>query len=53
VEQFARLMPCPAYLCVAAAESLLRVTAAFELEEIAGAFVYVKTAQACKKETDA
>jgi chemotaxis protein methyltransferase CheR len=53
VEQFARLMPCPAYLCVAAAESLLRVTTAFELEEIGGAFVYVKTAPACTKEADA
>jgi len=53
VEQFARLMPYPAYLCVAAAESLLRVTTAFELEEIGGAFVYVKTARASTKETDA
>ena len=42
VEQFARAMPCPAYLCVGASESLLRVTSRFELEELGGAFVYVK-----------
>jgi chemotaxis protein methyltransferase CheR len=44
VEQFARAMPSPGYLCVGAAESLLRVTARFDLEEIGGAFVYVKRA---------
>ena len=42
VEQFAQAMPCPAYLCVGASESLLRVTSRFELEELCGAFVYVK-----------
>lgn len=42
VEQFARAMPCPAYLCVGASESLLRMTSRFELEELGGAFVYVK-----------
>jgi chemotaxis protein methyltransferase CheR len=42
VDQFARLMPRPAYLCVGAAESLLKVGTAFDLEEIGGAFVYVK-----------
>jgi len=42
VEQFARAMPSPAYLCVGASESLLRVTSRFELEELGGAFVYVK-----------
>jgi len=42
VDQFAALMPPPAYLCVGAAESLLNVTTAFSLEEIDRAFVYVK-----------
>ena len=42
VDQFARAMPSPAYLCVGASESLLKVTTRFELEEIGGAFVYVK-----------
>ena len=35
-------MPSPGYLCVAASESLLRRTTTFELQEIGGAFVYVK-----------
>jgi chemotaxis protein methyltransferase CheR len=42
VETFARAMPSPAYLCVGAAESLLRITDAFELEQVGDAFVYVK-----------
>jgi chemotaxis protein methyltransferase CheR len=42
VDRFANAMPTPAYLCVGAAESLLRVTTRFDLEEIGGAFVYVK-----------
>jgi chemotaxis protein methyltransferase CheR len=42
VERFATAMPVPAYLCVAASESLLRVTDVFQLEEIGGSFVYVK-----------
>jgi chemotaxis protein methyltransferase CheR len=42
VDQFARLMPRPAYLCVGASESLLKVGTDFDLEEIGGAFVYVK-----------
>lgn len=42
VERFAEAMPSPGYLFVGASESLLRVTRRFELEEIAGAFVYVK-----------
>ncbi len=42
VEQFARAMPSPGYLCVGASESLLRMTSRFELEELGGAFVYVK-----------
>lgn len=42
VRRFAAAMPTPGYLCVAASESLLRATTAFQLEEIGGAFVYVK-----------
>jgi chemotaxis protein methyltransferase CheR len=42
VESFAEKMPLPAFLFVGAAESLLKVTDDFELEEIGGAFVYVK-----------
>ena len=42
VETFADSMPTPGYLCVGASESLLRMTDRFELEEIGGAFVYVK-----------
>jgi chemotaxis protein methyltransferase CheR len=41
---FERLMPTPGYLCVAAAESLLKRTTTFELQEIGGAFMYVKHA---------
>ena len=35
-------MPAPAYLCVGVSESLLRRTLAFDLQEIGGAFIYVK-----------
>ena len=35
-------MPEPGYLCVGASESLLNVTTAFRLEEVGGAFVYMK-----------
>jgi chemotaxis protein methyltransferase CheR len=42
VDLFARQMPVPGYLCVGASESLLRVTTGFELQEIGGAFVYVR-----------
>jgi chemotaxis protein methyltransferase CheR len=42
VDEFARAMPTPGYLCLGASESLLRMTTRFELEEIGGAFVYVK-----------
>lgn len=42
VETFADWMPAPGYLCVSASESLLRITNRFELEEIGGAFMYVK-----------
>jgi chemotaxis methyl-accepting protein methylase len=39
---FAGAMSTPGYLCVGAAESLLRVTDRFELQQLAEAFVYVK-----------
>lgn len=41
---FERMMPSPGYLCVGASESLLRRTRVFELQEVGGAFMYVKTA---------
>ena len=43
VDGFADLMSSPGFLCVGAAESLLRITTRFDLQDIAGAFVYVKT----------
>jgi chemotaxis protein methyltransferase CheR len=42
---FADRMPRPGYLFLGAAESLLKFTTDFELEEISGAFVYVKEAR--------
>jgi chemotaxis protein methyltransferase CheR len=42
VARFAASMPRPGYLCVGAAESLLRLGTAFELRELGGAYVYVK-----------
>jgi chemotaxis protein methyltransferase CheR len=42
VDTFAAAMPAPGYLCVGASESLLNVTTKFTLEELDGAFVYVK-----------
>ena len=39
---FARFMPSPGHLCVGAAESLLKSGAGFDLQEIGGAYVYVK-----------
>ena len=45
VDAFARATPTPAYLCVGAAESLLRITNQFELQQIDDAFVYVKQRQ--------
>ncbi len=41
---FERTMPAPGYLCVGASESLLRRTVTFELQDIGGAFMYVKGA---------
>lgn len=42
VETFADAMPPIGYLCIGAAESLLRITDRFDLERISEAFVYVK-----------
>jgi chemotaxis protein methyltransferase CheR len=42
VSFFARTMPSPAHLCVGVSESLLNHTTDFELEEVGGAFMYVK-----------
>jgi chemotaxis protein methyltransferase CheR len=42
VDLFADRMPSPGFLCVGAAESLLRITSRFDLQEIAGAYIYVK-----------
>ncbi len=39
---FHRSMPSPGYLFLGASESLLRVTTGFQLQEVDGAFVYVK-----------
>jgi chemotaxis protein methyltransferase CheR len=43
VDTFADVMNTPGYLCVGAAELLLRVTNRFDLPGIADAFGYVKT----------
>jgi chemotaxis protein methyltransferase CheR len=45
LEQFARVMSTPGYLCVGASESLLKFTSRFELEEYGGAFIYVKRSE--------
>jgi len=42
VDRLADWMPLPGFLCVGASESLLRVTTRFSLEDINGAFIYVK-----------
>ena len=42
LDTLAQLMPEPAYLCVGASESLLRMGSRFQLQEIGGAFIYVK-----------
>lgn len=42
VRLFGQILVAPGYLFVGASESLLRLTADFELQEIGGAFVYVK-----------
>ncbi|MDZ8051179.1 MAG: CheR family methyltransferase [Aulosira sp. ZfuVER01] len=46
VRLFFEAMPTPGYLCIAASESLLKLTTDFELQEIGGAFVYVKPERA-------
>lgn len=43
IEIFHKYMPKPGYLCIAASESLLRLTNKLELKEIGGAFIYVKS----------
>lgn len=43
VEQFANRLRTPAFLCIGAAESLLRITPRFELQDLGGAYVYAKT----------
>jgi chemotaxis protein methyltransferase CheR len=43
VEHFAECMRTPGFLCVGAAESLLRVTTRFDLQDIGGAYVYVRS----------
>ena len=42
VDAFADAMPDPGYLCIGAAESLLRITDRFDLERVSEAFVYLK-----------
>jgi chemotaxis protein methyltransferase CheR len=42
VRRFADRMPWPGYLFVGVSESLLRANTPFQLEEVGGAFVYVK-----------
>ena len=42
LDAFARSMPTPAYLCVGASESLLRLGTRFDLQEVGGAFLYVR-----------
>jgi chemotaxis protein methyltransferase CheR len=45
ISVFEHAMPVPGYLCVGASESLLRRTVTFELQDVGGAFMYVKDAQ--------
>lgn len=40
--RFAHAMPSPGFVCVGAAESLLRTGAGFDLQDLGGAYVYVK-----------
>lgn len=50
VARLARDMPDPAYLCVGASESLLKLETPFQLQEIGGAFVYVKDGRDARSE---
>ena len=43
VTDLASLMSSPGYLCVGAAESLLRLATPFDLQDVEGAYVYVKS----------
>jgi chemotaxis protein methyltransferase CheR len=43
VNRLGQSMPSPGFLCVGAAESLLRLQTVFELREMGGAYVYVKS----------
>lgn len=43
VSRLAAHMPKPGYLCVGTAESLLRLATSFELRDIGGAYVYVRS----------
>ncbi len=49
LDLLASQMPEPSYLCVGAAESLLRLTSRFELQEVGGSFLYVKTPEAAER----
>lgn len=51
IDSFTRAMPRPAYLCLGAAESLLRLQTPFELREIGGAFIYVLGAADAERPT--
>ena len=42
VDGFAAHMPSPGVLCLGAAESLLRLSTRFELQDLGGAYIYVK-----------
>ena len=42
-DRFADGMRTPGFLCVGAAESLLRMTTRFDLQDLGGAYVYVKS----------
>jgi chemotaxis protein methyltransferase CheR len=42
VEALARCMPERSYLCIGASESLLRLRTSFDLQDIGGAFIYVR-----------
>lgn len=42
VNRLGAAMPSPGFLCVGAAESLLRLSTVFELKDLGGAYVYVK-----------
>ena len=42
LELLAKYMPSAGYLCLGVSESIMKLTKAFELEQVQGAFVYVK-----------